>query len=96
MGFFASVVAPFHRAPSTLQSRFVKLDDEQRAMLDQATAKAQRLLDELVAQQAELDANPPKIPQADLAAGKQAFDNAVAAARRTLAALEGAAALPAD
>ena len=69
----------------------MKLDDDRRAMLNQAIAKAQRLVDELVAQQAELDANPPKIPQADFVGGRQAMQNAIASARRTLSALRDAA-----
>jgi hypothetical protein len=68
----------------------VRLDDEQRAMLDLAMQKAQRLVDELVAQQAEIDANPPKIAPADLVAGRTAMQNAVASARRTLTALRDA------
>jgi len=68
----------------------VKLDGDQRAMLNQAIDKARRLVDELAAQQAELDANPPKIPKADLIAGRQAMQNAIAAARRTFTALRDA------
>lgn len=68
----------------------MKLDGEPRAMLNQAIEKAQRLVDELVAQQADLDANPPKIPQTDLIAGRQAMQDAVASARRTLTALRDA------
>jgi hypothetical protein len=68
----------------------VTLDEDQRGMLNEAIAKAHRLVDELVAQQADLDANPPKIPQADLTAGREAMQNAIASARRTLAALKDA------
>ena len=68
----------------------MRLDDEQRTMLKVALEKAQRLVDELVAQQAELDARPPKIAQADMVAGRMALQNALASARRTLTALRDA------
>jgi hypothetical protein len=76
------------------------METDQAQMLADAIAKARRLVAELERQQRELAESPPahhaNLPPEQLAAGKQAFDNAVAAARRTLAALEGAAALPAD
>ena len=65
-------------------------------MLADAIAKARKLVAELERQQAELEASPPKLPPDQLAEGTQAFDNAVASARRMLQALEDAAALPAD
>jgi hypothetical protein len=68
----------------------VTLDNDQRALLNQAIEKAQRLVIELVAQQADLDVNPPKIPNADLVVGRQALQNAIAAAQRTLSALKDA------
>ena len=65
-------------------------------MLTDAIAKARKLVAELERQQKELEASPPQLPPDQLAEGKQAFDNAVASARRMLRALEDAAALPAD
>jgi hypothetical protein len=68
----------------------VRIDDEQRALLDKAMIKAQRLVDDLTAQQADLERNPPKISTADLVAGRAALENALASARRMLVALREA------
>ena len=65
-------------------------------MLADAIAKARKLVAELERQQKEIEAAPPDLPPDQFAEGKQAFDNAVASARRMLKALEDAAALPAD
>lgn len=66
-------------------------------MLADARAKAQLMIERLVEQQAQIEANPPKISPENLAAGRQAMNNAIAAARRTLAAIEAAiAAAPRD
>ena len=69
-------------------------------MLADATAKARKLVAELERQQRELAESTPahhqQLPPEQLAEGKQAFGNAVAAARRMLKALEDAAALPTD
>ena len=70
--------------------------DDPDQMLADAIAKARKLVTELERQQTEIEAAPPDLPPAQLAEGKQAFDNAVAAARRMLQSLEEAAALPAD
>ena len=59
-------------------------------MLRLAKSKARKLLDDLVRQQASLDANPPKISAANLALGREAMQNAIASARRTIKALEEA------
>ena len=88
MGFPLLPTLPLRARDVTIP--LVRLDDEQRAMLNQAVEKAQRLVDELVAQQAEIDASPPKIAQADLVAGRTAMQNAIASARRTLTALRDA------
>ena len=76
------------------------LNDDQEQMLADAIAKARKLVAEMERQQREMAESPPPhhqdIPAEQLAEGKQAFDNAVAAARRMLKALEDAAALPAD
>ena len=75
-------------------------DADQQQMLADAIAKARKLVAELERQQRELAESPPAhhkdLPPEQLAQGKQAFDNAVASARRMLKALEDAAALPAD
>ena len=62
-------------------------------LLTDAREKARRLLDQLLHDQARLLANPPSIPPEDLEQGKTALANAVAAARRTVAALDAAAAI---
>ena len=59
-------------------------------MLRLAHDKAKKLLDDLLKRQADLDANPPKISAENLAQGREAFQNAIASARRCLAALEDA------
>jgi hypothetical protein len=68
----------------------MELDGEQRAMLEQALNKARHLVYELEKQKAEIDAAPPGIPAEKLDEGRHAMIKAVASAKRTLAALEGA------
>jgi hypothetical protein len=70
--------------------------DDPDQMLADAIAKARKLVAELARQQKEIEAAPPDLPPEELAEGRQAFDNAVAAARRMLQSLEDAAALPKD
>ncbi|MGH7214110.1 MAG: hypothetical protein ACREIT_05045 [Tepidisphaeraceae bacterium] len=65
-------------------------DADSIEMLKLARAKAQKIIDELVKQQAEVEANPPKIAPEKLAQGRQAMTNALAAARRALAAIDDA------
>lgn len=62
-------------------------DPEMQAMLREAQTKAQALLEALRKQQAEVEANPPDLPAEQLAAGRAAMQNAIAAAEKTLAAL---------
>jgi hypothetical protein len=64
--------------------------DDPHAMLIEARAKAERLVRELEARQAEVEANPPDLPAENLAMGRMAMTNAVAAAKRALAALDEA------
>jgi hypothetical protein len=71
-------------------------DDDQEQMLADTTEKARKLVAELERQQKEIETSPPDLPPEQLAEGKRAFDNAVAAARRMLKSLEDAATLPAD
>ena len=65
--------------------------DDERALLKQAIAKAEKLLADMTADQEDLDRNPPKIAASDLAAGRLAMQNAIASARRTVIALREAA-----
>jgi hypothetical protein len=69
----------------------VQLSDQDREMLASAMKKARHLVEELEKQQREIEASPPDLPADDLARGKEYFANAVASARRTLAALIEAA-----
>ena len=68
--------------------------DEQ--MLADAIAKARKLVADLERQQRELAAAPSDLSPQKFAEGREAFDNAVASARRMLKALEDAAALSVD
>ena len=68
--------------------------DEQ--MLADAITKARKLVADLERQQRELAAAPSDLPPQKFAEGREAFDNAVASARRMLKALEDAAALSVD
>lgn len=63
---------------------------EMQAMLKQALEKAESLVQKLRQQQAEVEANPPNLPPKQLAAGREALSNAIAAAERTMAALHAA------
>jgi hypothetical protein len=64
--------------------------DHPDEMLAQALAKARKLVADLERQQAEIEANPPKLPPDQLEQGRQAFNNALASARRMVRALEDA------
>jgi hypothetical protein len=59
-------------------------------MLRLARERAQKLLDDLLKQQADLDANPPKIAAEKLVEGRAAFGNAIASARRAVRAIQDA------
>lgn len=61
-------------------------DEDPAELLSAARAKAERLLDQLIAEQAEME-------QSAAAEGRQAIARAVLAARRALAALDAAAAV---
>lgn len=61
-----------------------------QAMLRDAQTKARSVLEALRQQQADVEANPPDLPQEQLAAGRAAMHNAIAAAEKTLAALTAA------
>lgn len=59
--------------------------------LDEALAKARRLVAAIEAERAELDASPASVPPDQMVQGRAAYDDALAAAQRMLAALESAA-----
>jgi hypothetical protein len=63
---------------------------DEAEMLRLAKSKAQKLLEDLISQQADLDTNPPKISAENLALGRAAMQNAIASARRTVQALNDA------
>ena len=65
-------------------------DPETIAMLVAARAKAERLVADLLKQQAEVEANPPKLPAEQLEAGRQAFQKAIDSAQRMLKSLDAA------
>jgi regulator of protease activity HflC (stomatin/prohibitin superfamily) len=64
---------------------------DQRALLEEARGKARRLIAELRADQADLEAHPPRLPADQLAQGRLALLNAIASATRVLAELDDAA-----
>jgi hypothetical protein len=59
-------------------------------LLVQARRRAAKLLEELESRNAEIEENPPALAPNQLEAGRTAMHNALAAARRTLAALDEA------
>lgn len=65
-------------------------DAESLDLMRQARQKATALLDNLLRQQTELDANPPGIDAQKLAQGQFAVRQAVDAARRTLRGIDHA------
>jgi hypothetical protein len=65
-------------------------DPETIAMLKNVRTRAERLLEGLLKQQAEVEANPPKLAPDKLAQGRYAMQKAIDAARRTLKSLDEA------
>jgi hypothetical protein len=63
---------------------------EMQKMLKEARAKAEHLVRELLKQQAEVEANPPKLSPEQLELGRLAFQKAIDAAQRTLKNLDDA------
>ena len=59
-------------------------------LLKQAREKAEKLLNDLRAKKAEVEANPPKISDEQLEQGRTAMNNAIASAERMLKALDDA------
>jgi hypothetical protein len=64
--------------------------EDPAGLLSEALEKAKALLDRLSLEQAQIEENPPKISAENLRQGRAAMANAIAAARRTVAALDGA------
>lgn len=68
-----------------------KIDPDQLDLLQQARDRARKLVDDVRRKRDELlAARPPGIDADKLAQGRNAMDNAVASAERTLAAVEDA------
>lgn len=65
-------------------------DAESMNLIRQARDKAAVLVEKLVQQQAEIEANPPNIDAPSLAKGRLAMQNAIDAARRTLDSIDQA------
>ena len=65
-------------------------------MLPEAIDRARKLVEHLEQQQAELESSPVALSLEELSEGKQAFDNALTAARRMLKALQEAAAIASE
>jgi hypothetical protein len=64
--------------------------DDPQALLAEARVRAEKLLNHLVAEQAEIEKNPPKISAEALVEGRAAMAKAIDAARRTVEAIEAA------
>jgi hypothetical protein len=66
------------------------LDAQKMALLGEARQRGQKLLDEVRKQREELVAWPSNIPPQQLQQGREAMDQAILAAQRTLEDLDGA------
>ena len=66
-------------------------DQDPSKLLAAIREKAEKLLNQLEAEQAEIEKNPPKISTEAMAEGRAAMSQAIAAAKRTIEALEMAA-----
>lgn len=65
-------------------------DSHTHDLLKQAREKAEKLLLDLRAKFAEVEANPPQISEVELAQGRTAMLNAIASAERMLKSLDDA------
>ena len=63
---------------------------ETHALLKQAREKAEKLLADLLAKQADVEANLPTIPPDQLEQGRAALKNAIASAERMIKSLDDA------
>ncbi|HMB94840.1 MAG TPA: hypothetical protein VKK61_02245 [Tepidisphaeraceae bacterium] len=66
------------------------MSEDQFQLLTQARDRAERLVGELRTQFDEIEENPPTIPREQLLEGQAAMQKAIAAAQRSLAALNDA------
>jgi hypothetical protein len=66
-------------------------NDDPAALLAKIREKAEKLLNQLIAEQAEIERNPPNISAEAMTEGRAAMAQAIAAARRTIEALAAAA-----
>ena len=64
-------------------------------MIKEAQAKAHRLVESLLAQERQMEANPPRLAAQKLAVGREKFARAVASARRAATAIDEAVAMAA-
>ena len=71
-------------------------DENPAELLAQAREKAAKLLKLLIAEQAQIDRNPPKISAEALEEGRAAMANAIVAAGRTVQAIDAAMDMAAD
>ena len=71
-------------------------DRSERQVLADARQRARKLLDDLMRQQAELDASPPALDAQRLAAGRAALQGAIDSSRRMLQSIEKALACDPD
>lgn len=65
--------------------------EDPAALLAKIREKAEKLLHQLIAEQAEIERNPPNISAEAMTEGRAAMAQAIAAARRTIEALAAAA-----
>ena len=71
-------------------------DEDPAELLVLAREKAGKLMEQLIAEQAKIERDPPKISPEALAEGRQAMAHAIAAARRTIEAIDAAIATAPD
>ena len=64
--------------------------DDGARLLTEALGRAKTLLERLIVEQAQIERDPPKIAPEALAEGRAAMAKAIAAARRTVEAIESA------
>ena len=69
-------------------------DEDPIAMLQVARDKAQKLINDLLVRQADLEQNPPELSPEDLREGQRALQNAIDAAQRMLRNIDDALAHP--
>ena len=93
---------PFGRATDTMMAMPSDDEIEKRAredpagLLAEAIERSKALLERLIQEQAQIEQNPPKISPEALREGRAAMANAIAAARRTVDALDAASKIEPD